>query len=195
MPWVAPEDVGGGTREGSLLRIRLTGAETGSTPPDETSAALGRTFADGCSSPGRAATCSLTGRLAAVCRASIGSPVAPASVEGSSEAGTAAFHARQHSKLELRFARKGAVAKVTSSAAQTSDWRPADRSGQPHRGATTFRPQRWFSGLNSRESPANVGNREWPVANRGSLNALQIGTIRANWSPESHPGGRRFESG
>jgi hypothetical protein len=96
---------------------------------------------------------------------------------------------------ELRTARKGAVAKVTSSAAQTliGDQRIAQDDRIEVR--RTFRPQRWFSGLNSRESPANVGNREWPVANRGSLNTLQIGTIRAIWSPESHPGGRRFESG
>jgi hypothetical protein len=71
---------------------------------------------------------------------------------------------------ELRNARKGAVAMVTSSAAQTliGDQRIAqDDRIEVQR---TFRPQQWFSGLNSRESPANVGNREWPVANRGSLN-------------------------
>ena len=46
-------------------------------------------------------------------------------------------------------------------------------------------PQRRFSGLNSRESPANVGNPEWPAPGRSSLNVLQIGTIRAISSPES----------
>ena len=88
---------------------------------------------------------------------------------------------------ELRNARKGAVAKVTSSAAQTliGDQRIVQDDRIEVR--RTFRPQRWFSGLNSRESPATVGNREWPVANRGSLNALQIGTIRAEGPPEIAP--------
>jgi hypothetical protein len=88
---------------------------------------------------------------------------------------------------ELRNSRKGAVAKVTSSAAQTSigDQRIAQDDRIEVR--RTFRPQRWFSGLNSRESPANVGNREWPVANRGSLNTLQIGTIRAEGAARIAP--------
>jgi hypothetical protein len=58
-----------------------------------------------------------------------------------------------------------------------------------------FRPQRRFCGLNSRELPANLGNRDWAEPGPGSLKAPQMSTIRANWSPESHPGGRRFESG
>jgi hypothetical protein len=102
----------------------------------------------------------------------------------------ASFNVRVHT-----FARKGAVAKVTTSVAETSAWRRADRWRRPHRGAMRFRPGRRFSGLNSRGLPANVGNRERPAPDRSSSNVLQIGTIRAIWSPESHPGGRRFESG
>jgi hypothetical protein len=96
---------------------------------------------------------------------------------------------------ELRNARKGAVAMVTSSAAQTliGDQRIAQDDRIEVR--RTFRPQRWFSGLNSRESPANVGKPGAPALGRSSLNIPQIGTIRAIWAPESHPGGRRFESG
>ena len=76
-----------------------------------------------------------------------------------------------------------------------ADTRFTDRGRRPHGARHAFRPQHRFSGLNSRESPANVGDRGRAAPDPRSLNILQIGTIRATGSPESHPGGRRFESG